>query len=144
MQLQCNKQLCPLWRCWSTVPSSRSVFKQNESGHYQNYNFILKLILLLDNCTDGQVRLIGGTRKAEGTVEVCYNGLWGSICHASWDTSDATVVCRQLGYPTIGTNINFISSLKYIASLLPIRCYLLQQCLLWSREWSNTLLCSIL
>ena len=59
-------------------------------------------LLLVDNCTDGQVRLIGGTREAEGTVEVCYNGLWGSICHASWGTSDARVVCRQLGYLTAG------------------------------------------
>ena len=44
------------------------------------------------------VRLVDGESERAGTVEVCQNGLWVPVCSDQWDTPDATVVCRQLGY----------------------------------------------
>ena len=48
---------------------------------------------------DGDIRLIdNGTNIASGRVEVCLDGLWGTVCDDGWDSNDATTVCRQLGY----------------------------------------------
>lgn len=44
------------------------------------------------------MRLVGGQDQFEGRVEVCFNNIWGTVCSNRWDTVDATVVCRQLGY----------------------------------------------
>ena len=52
------------------------------------------------NCREGQIRLVRGVRA--GTVQICLSGLWGTICDNSWDSRDAGVVCRQLGYPVLG------------------------------------------
>ena len=44
------------------------------------------------------VRLSNGTTNNEGRVEININGHWGTICDVYWDTYDASVICRQLGY----------------------------------------------
>ena len=61
-----------------------------------------------DNCVHGDVRLTGGSSEYEGTVEVCVNNLWGTVCDSSWNTNDAAVVCNQLGFLATGAVTNIV------------------------------------
>ena len=63
------------------------------------------------NCSDGDVRLEGGSTEYEGRVEICLKQVWGTICSRSfavqswynrWGVADGRVVCKQLGHQELG------------------------------------------
>ena len=58
-----------------------------------------------DNCTHGELRLGATSVVTRGRVEICFNGVWGTVCDDGWNTIDANVVCDQLGYYPSGINI---------------------------------------
>lgn len=58
----------------------------------------------LTDCSNGEIRLVGGRHLLEGRVEICYDGVWGTVCSDHWGNMDAAVVCRQLQNSTSGTS----------------------------------------
>ena len=57
-------------------------------------------------CDDYDIRLADGNDNG-GRLEFCYEGVWGTVCgDGTWDTTDAQVVCRQLGFPVQGMIIH--------------------------------------
>ena len=54
------------------------------------------------NCTDGEVRLVGGSTEYEGTVHICLNHAWGTVYTTVWNEKSAQTVCNVLGYTAPG------------------------------------------
>ena len=57
-------------------------------------------IFILDNNTSPlQLRLIGGSNKQQGRLEILYYGVWGLVCYRLFSLNSANVACRRLGFP---------------------------------------------
>ena len=52
-------------------------------------------------CVESSVRQVGSS-PLEGRLEVCYRGVWGTVCGKEFNAFDANVVCQQLGYSPLG------------------------------------------
>ena len=73
---------------------------QTGDTHYHSaFQYAYMLFVVHAACIHGSVRLRGGSYSYEGRVEVCVNGVWGSVCDDYWGVLDAKVACRKVGYP---------------------------------------------
>ena len=71
--------------------------------YYNPNHCLIKTLVQNSTCAGvGSIRLIDGPSSNEGRVEVCNGGIWGTICGNYWRYIEAQVVCRQLGFSSIG------------------------------------------
>ena len=85
------------------------------------------LYTFCSGCVDGAVLLYNGTyispNFTAGTVLLCYNNAYGTVCDDYWDELEARVVCTQLGHPGPGKTkdtmidaVTIYRSVKYMHS----------------------------
>lgn len=54
------------------------------------------------NCTEGDIRLYGGSKPNDGILHICLNGAWVTVCKNYFSGMDMSVACYQLGYTAYG------------------------------------------
>ena len=92
------------------------------------YCSLKKCILIKGHelCTQGSIRLQGGTNTS-GRVEICHNNVWGTVClNSNWGHANTQVVCRELGFLSTGATPFTISAVPAgtrVSWLMFVRCF---------------------
>ena len=60
-------------------------------------NWQHKVTLVPSSLLPDSVRLVNGSNRCSGRLEVKSNQIWSSVCETDFDQQDAEVVCRELG-----------------------------------------------
>jgi len=55
---------------------------------------------------EGSIALTGGRSSREGRLQVCHNGIWGTVCDDGFTDAAARVVCYSLGFGYVGYPVN--------------------------------------
>ncbi len=60
--------------------------------------------IIIDRCNDGEIQFTYSGIAGRGVVEVCINGNWNNLCGRNFGKTDASILCRQLGFSYNGKN----------------------------------------
>ena len=74
-------------------------------------NILHHTVPVEEQCLTGDVHLVNSSKMA-GRLEVCFNGVWGTVCRYGWTAQATTVVCKQLGFNF--DNAGVVSSVTHI------------------------------
>ena len=96
-----------------------------------------KTALSGNDAKEWEIRLVDGRFLWEGRVEVFLFGEWGTVTDDGAYTTDARVVCRQLGYSTSSECLVALKDKNTSYNIIH-RCDILQLLRIWRRDRSNT------
>ncbi|XP_042247333.1 scavenger receptor cysteine-rich type 1 protein M130-like [Thunnus maccoyii] len=61
-------------------------FGEHDCDHHEDAGLV---------CSE-TIRLINGTDRCSGSLQVFHDGQWGKVCDSSWSLKDTAMVCREL------------------------------------------------
>jgi len=102
---------------WPFLPRFNATLQKFLKFRHYSFMYIVSIIIAV-GCANNTLRLAGSSNGYEGRVELCRNNVWGTICDDGWQTLDASVACRQLGFSPTGTSYvicNFASNLYHVS-----------------------------
>ncbi len=111
----CVQDACKLYDC-NVYNGEQPTAVTVNCGMYTQINNCISIIYTIRavDCTDGAMRLVGGSTVSEGRLEICHNGQWGTICNQGWTDRRAAQVRSRLGLPTYS---------ELLAHILSKKCY---------------------
>ncbi len=99
-QSSCNQPIS--LKCWSKyIITSMPVLNFSIFDSYV-YKLCTCYFTESSSCSDGDVRLVNGSKTQEGRLEVCSNNLWGTVCGDGFNKIDGYVICKELGLGSSG------------------------------------------
>lgn len=57
-------------------------------------------IYFIHSIDSKQLRLVNGTHRCSGRVEIFHDGMWGTVCDDKWGMQEVAVTCRELNCGT--------------------------------------------
>ena len=94
-----------------------------ESGLNPRVSYYVNIIVFMSSILDATiteypVRLVGGTNRNEGRVEIQFGGQWGTVCDDAWGLNDGNVSSSSNVIVTASITLIFFLTLQVVCHQL--------------------------
>lgn len=121
---RCNNRLLLIYSSSMQTNKSRCIDSRSSSGSDKqiimaspNVNILepLYMIVLLSLFAEN-VRVVSGSNRCNGRVEVFHEGQWKRACASDWGRDEAAVICQEIrcGTPIIQTDMPYFGEARHL------------------------------